>query len=91
MAVTNLEDIKWRRKMKEHLEKGEFGPGGYCCLKLRSKSSTPPGGIPFVNFGVVYPDDVCKIYLRDEAGNITTKTQEWDSIDEMFDAGWEID
>lgn len=75
----------WRKKAHDFLKEARFSKG-YCHLKLRDK-----GHGRYVNFGIVYPDDVCKIYLLDEKGRVTNKTQEWNSIEEMLDAGWDVD
>lgn len=78
-----MSEQDWRKKAKEFLEKFRTG---FCCMKL----TNPNGGMP-KHFGVIYPDNVCKIFLRDEHGYITLDSNEWNSIDEMLDAGWDID
>lgn len=81
-------EIDWRQKAHAFLTAAKF-ENGRCHMKLYSRNSHR-----YLAFGVVYPDDICKIHLMEFTKNgavLTGKVQEWNSIDEMLDAGWDVD
>jgi hypothetical protein len=68
---------------KEFLEKKDFVS---CCMKL----TNPKGGWP-VAFGVIFPDEITTIYVRDHEGNLSETVQQYNSVDEILEAGWIVD
>lgn len=82
-----MTEQEWRKKAHDFLKAANFEKG-FCHLKLRDKDKNSGR---YLNFGIVFPGDVCQIHLLDEHGNDSGKTQEWNSIDEMLDAGWDVD
>lgn len=77
---------EWREKAIAFLNAREF-PKGYCHMKRRN----PSGGMP-KEFGVIYPSNLCQVVILDEnMVPIEKKTQDFQSLDDMFEAGWDVD
>ncbi len=92
----------WRQKAHDHLSAGQFSKG-FCHMKLPNPKYTgdwdfgdihkdpKPVEPRYLGFGIVFPTDVCKICYVDTDGNVTGETITFKSIDEMLDAGWDVD
>lgn len=81
------DEAYWRQKAKDFLTEAKFEKG-YCHLKFRDKSS---GSHRYTQFGIVYPDNPCEIFLLGEKGQPSGDSKSFKSIDEMLDAGWDVD
>lgn len=78
-------EFSWRDECKKFLlETDKY----QVCMKFPD----PKGGRP-LHFGVIFPNDnLCKIFLRDkETMELTKEYKHYSSIDEMLDAGWDVD
>lgn len=70
----------------EYLTEARFSGRGYCCVKLRNSDGDMPK-----SFGVVYCGDPCEIFLRNDVGDLTDNVVKFNSVEEMLDAGWDVD
>jgi len=74
---------------KKYLENGDFGPRGYCHMKLRN----PDGGWP-LKYGIIRQSNPLVICLLDFESRSLSKTGDeihFTSVDEMLAAGWLVD
>lgn len=76
---------EFRENEIKFLKDGNF-PHAFCCMKKRN----PKGGMPEF-FGAVISGEPTKVYLRDDEGEMTVKFEEFETVEAMLDAGWEID
>jgi hypothetical protein len=81
-------EIDWRQKAEDFLKAKNFGAKGYCHLKFRDPDSKSDR---YTAFGIVYPAFVTRIWLLNEKGRKTMKTEDFASIGGMLAAGWDVD
>jgi hypothetical protein len=81
--MKNKTKTEWQ-KCFDHLTSGRWFN---CCMKLKN----PDGGMP-KRFGVLGGLDRTKLYLLDKkTGEVTGEFIQFDSIESMLNADWEVD
>lgn len=73
-------------KAKKFTNVGGYDNERYCCLKFRD-----PNGDMSKKFGLISGDDNLTVWLRNKKGELTGEFERFSSVEELLDAGWDVD